>query len=81
VRHLQLSRFGSRGFKGSRVQGFKLKTKRYSKKGTQILLAGDLGFIEEDKLGKIRTDIAENERMLKALTKSLKNKTLEPLNP
>ena len=45
---------------------------------TQILLAGDLGFIEKGLLGRIITDIAEIERMLKALIKSLENK---PSNP
>jgi four helix bundle protein len=45
---------------------------------TQILLAGDLDLIEKDKLGTLNNDIAEIERMLKALIKSLKNK---PLNP
>jgi len=45
---------------------------------TQISLAGDLGLIEKGVLGKLKKNIAENERMLKALIKSLKNK---PLNP
>jgi four helix bundle protein len=45
---------------------------------TQILLAGDLGFIEKGELGPIKTKILEIERMLKALIKSLENK---PLNP
>ena len=45
---------------------------------TQILLAGDLGFIEKGELSTAKKDIAEIERMLKALIKSLKNK---PLNP
>jgi four helix bundle protein len=45
---------------------------------TQILLAGDLELIEKDVLGKLKKDIAESERMLKALIKSLENK---PLNP
>jgi four helix bundle protein len=45
---------------------------------TQILLAGDLGFIEEGELKEIRSDIAENERMLKALIKSLENRPLTP---
>ena len=45
---------------------------------TQILLAGDLGFIEKDVLSALKKDIAEIERMLKALIKSLENK---PLNP
>jgi four helix bundle protein len=45
---------------------------------TQILLAGDLGFIEKGKSEPIRKDIAEIERMLKALIKSLENKSLNP---
>ena len=45
---------------------------------TQILLAGDLGFIEKGELGTIKKDIAEIERMLKALIKSLENKPLTP---
>ena len=45
---------------------------------TQILLAGDLGFIEKSELGTIKKDIAEIERMLKALIKSLDNKPLTP---
>ncbi|MBW2492448.1 MAG: four helix bundle protein [Deltaproteobacteria bacterium] len=45
---------------------------------TQILLAGDLHLIEKGKLGKLKKDIAEIERMLKTLIKSLENK---PLNP
>jgi hypothetical protein len=42
------------------------------------LLAGDLDLIEEGELGTLEKDIAEIERMLKALIKSLENK---PLNP
>jgi four helix bundle protein len=45
---------------------------------TQILLAGDLDLIEKGELGTVNKDIAEIERMLKALIKSLENK---PLNP
>jgi len=54
---------------------------------TQILLAavrlrgsrqGDLDLIEKGELGTLKKDIAEVERMLKALIKSLENK---PLNP
>jgi four helix bundle protein len=45
---------------------------------TQILLAGDLGFIEKGKSEPIRKDIAEIERMLKALIKSLENKSFYP---
>ena len=45
---------------------------------TQILLAGDLGFIEKGESGTVKKDVAEIERMLKALIKSLENK---PSNP
>ena len=45
---------------------------------TQILLAGDLGYIEKGELGIARKDVAEIERMLKALITSLENKHLNP---
>ena len=45
---------------------------------TQILLAGDLGYIGKGQLGTAKKDIAEIERMLKALIKSLENKHLNP---
>ncbi|MBT8490321.1 MAG: hypothetical protein KJN62_04680 [Deltaproteobacteria bacterium] len=45
---------------------------------TQILLAGDLDFIKKGKRVTLKKSIAEIERMLKALIKSLENK---PLNP
>ena len=45
---------------------------------TQILLAGDFGFIEKGESKIIKSNIVEVERMLKALIKSLENK---PLNP
>ncbi len=45
---------------------------------TQILLAGDLGFIGKGELGTAKKDLAEIERMLKALIKSLENKLLNP---
>jgi len=45
---------------------------------SQILLAGDFGLIEKGVSGRLKKDIAEIERMLKALIKSLENK---PLNP
>ncbi len=41
---------------------------------TQILLAGDL----KSELGILKKDIAEIERMLRALIKSLENKPLTP---
>jgi len=44
----------------------------------QILLAGDLGLIEKGELGTAKKDMAEIERMLKALMKSLENKHLNP---
>jgi four helix bundle protein len=45
---------------------------------TQILLAGDLGFIEKGESAAVNNNIAETERMLKALIKSLENKSLDP---
>jgi four helix bundle protein len=44
----------------------------------QILLAGDLDLIENGELGTLEKDIAEIERMLKALIRSIENK---PSNP
>ena len=41
---------------------------------TQILLAGDLKYVEKGKLNKLKNDIAEVERMLMALIKSLSAK-------
>jgi four helix bundle protein len=41
---------------------------------TQILLAGDLKYIKAERLKDILEDIAEIERMLKALIKSLNKK-------
>ena len=45
---------------------------------TQILLTGDLGYINSEQLKKVQEDIGEVERMLKALIKSLENKHLTP---
>ena len=45
---------------------------------TQILLAGDLDLIAKGEWGTLKKDIAEVERMLKALIKSLENKALNP---
>ncbi|MEE8552388.1 MAG: four helix bundle protein, partial [Desulfobacterales bacterium] len=45
---------------------------------TQILLAGDLGFIEQGELVTAKKDIAEIEKMLKELIKSPENKHLNP---
>ncbi|MEE8551863.1 MAG: four helix bundle protein [Desulfobacterales bacterium] len=45
---------------------------------TQILLAGDLGFIDKGELGTAKKDIAEIEKMLKELIKSQENKHLNP---
>jgi four helix bundle protein len=42
---------------------------------TQILLAGDLSFIEKGELSTTKENIAEIERMLKALIKSLEKNT------
>ena len=44
----------------------------------KILLAGDLDFIQKGESCTAKKDIAEIERMLKALIKSLENKHLNP---
>jgi four helix bundle protein len=46
--------------------------------GTQILLAGNLGFIEKGELGTAKKDLAKIERTLKALIKYLGNNHLNP---
>ena len=45
---------------------------------TQVLLSGDLGYVEAGKLAELIDKIAEVERMLKALIKSLEKKHLAP---
>lgn len=45
---------------------------------TQILLSGDLGYIETDKLEILQVGIGEVERMLKALINSLEKKHSTP---
>ena len=49
--------------------------------GTQILLSGDLGYIETGKLEILQEGIGEVERMFKGFIKSLERKALDPLNP
>jgi four helix bundle protein len=44
----------------------------------QVLLYGDLGYIEAWKQRKLQDGIGEVERMLKVLIKSLENKRLPP---
>ena len=41
-------------------------------------MAGDLDLIEKGELGPLKKDIAEIERLLNALIKSLENKPLTP---
>ena len=45
---------------------------------TQILLSGDLGYIDTGKLEILQEGIGEVERMLKALIRSLEKKRLTP---
>jgi four helix bundle protein len=45
---------------------------------TQILLSGDLGYLNENRLSKVQKEVREVERMLQALIKSLENKPLKP---
>ena len=45
---------------------------------TQVLLSGDLGYIETVKLEILKEGVGEVERMLKALIKSLEKKHANP---
>jgi four helix bundle protein len=45
---------------------------------TQVLLAGDLGFIDKGNLSAAIENVKEVERMLKALIKTLEQKHLDP---
>ena len=45
---------------------------------TQMMLSGDLGYIDRDRLEVILGEINEVESMLKALIRSLENKHLNP---
>jgi len=45
----------------------------YCELETQVLLSGDLGFINGDDLEKLRMGVGDVERMLKGLIKSLGN--------
>jgi four helix bundle protein len=45
---------------------------------TQLLLSGDLGYLDKENLSGLQRDIREVERMMKALIKSLENKHLTP---
>ena len=66
--YLQWSGYDPRGYKGSRIQGVEWNAKELQRfKG-----------IEKGVLGRLKKGIAEIERMLMALIKSLENK---PLNP
>ena len=58
---------------GTRDQGFKGSSEMLKNYKAQILLAGDLGLIEKGVLGRLKKDVAEIERILKALIKSLEN--------
>ena len=45
---------------------------------TQIMLSGDLGYLNENHLSKLQKEVREVERMLQALRKSLENKPSKP---
>ena len=45
---------------------------------TQTMISGDLGYVGKERLQKIRDEIGDVERMLKAMIKSLENKHLDP---
>ncbi len=81
--YFQLNRRYSRGYKGSRIQGFewhKVKRQRSMLKNYKDLKLWQKSYELCLEIYRItaKKDIAEIERMLKALIKSLENK---PLNP
>jgi len=45
---------------------------------SQTMISGDLRYVEEESLGKLKGEIGEIERMLKALIKSLESKHSDP---
>ncbi|MCF6147086.1 MAG: four helix bundle protein [Candidatus Kuenenia sp.] len=45
---------------------------------TQVLLSGDLGYIEIERIKTLQANLCEVERMLKALIKSLETKHSNP---
>ena len=45
---------------------------------TQVLLSGDLNYVNKENLKAFKDDTEEVERMLKALIKSLEKKRLDP---
>ena len=45
---------------------------------TQVLLSGDLNYVNKEILKALKDDTQEVERMLKALIKSLEKKRLDP---
>ncbi len=42
------------------------------------MISGDLGYVEKERLDKLRGEIGDVERMLNALIKSLESKHLDP---
>jgi hypothetical protein len=42
------------------------------------MLSGDLGYVGKERHQKLRVEIGDVERILKALIKSLENKPLDP---
>jgi len=45
---------------------------------TQTMISGDLVYVGKERLQEIRQEIGDDERMLKAMIKSLENKHLNP---
>jgi four helix bundle protein len=52
--------------------------RNFKERETQLLLSGDLGYLDKESLSGLQRDIGEVERMTKALIKSLENKQLTP---
>ena len=55
-----------------------MKAKKYSKKGPQILLVGDLDFFTKSELGGLKKDIPETEKNVNSGDRIFRKETLEP---
>jgi len=53
-------------------------TKKISRRIGQVLLSGDLNYVNKENLKALKDDTEDVERMLKALIKSLEDKHLDP---
>ncbi len=63
----------SRGSRAEYIRALYIAYGSHCELETQIILSGDLGYVESESLERIQKDIGDIERMLTGLIKSLKN--------